>query len=67
VRRWFLIALAILVTGHLYVWWQLVLPLPSPWWEIGTTLIALLGPSFPLTQRVARRRSRETAKRAAAA
>lgn len=60
-RRWYLIALAILVTAHLYVWWRLVFPLPSPWLEVGTVLIAIGGPSFPLTQRIARRRARDAA------
>jgi predicted MPP superfamily phosphohydrolase len=63
VRRWFLIALAILTAAHLYIWWRLVLPLPSPWWQVGTGLIILGFPSFPLTQRIARGRPRESAQR----
>lgn len=61
-RRRFLIALAILTAAHGYIWWQLVLPLPSPAWQLGTALIALLYPSFPLTQGIARKRSRAAAK-----
>lgn len=61
-RRWFSIALAILTAAHLYIWWRLVLPLPSPAWQIGTALIAVLWPSFPLTQRIARRRARAAAR-----
>lgn len=61
-RRWFLIALAILSAAHLYIWWQIVLPLPAPYWQLGTAVIALLGPSFPLTQGIARRRPRASAK-----
>jgi predicted MPP superfamily phosphohydrolase len=59
VRRRFLIALAIYGTAHLYIWWRLVLPLPSPWWQLGTAAISILAPSFPLTLRIGRRLSRE--------
>jgi uncharacterized protein len=62
VRRRFLIALAILTAAHLYIWWRLVLPLPSPYWQVCTTLIAVLAPSFPLTLRIGRSLSRTAAK-----
>jgi predicted MPP superfamily phosphohydrolase len=42
-----LVMLGILGGAHLYIWWRLVAPLPSPWFEIGTALIAILGPSLP--------------------
>ncbi|HVK77413.1 MAG TPA: metallophosphoesterase [Kofleriaceae bacterium] len=61
-RRRFLIALAIYVVAHLYIWWRLVLPLPSPLWQVGTAVVALLGPSFPLTMRLGRRLTREGAR-----
>jgi predicted MPP superfamily phosphohydrolase len=62
VRRRFLIALAILAALHVYIWWRLVLPLPSPWWQLCTAAIAVLGPMFPLTLRIGRRLSRDAAK-----
>lgn len=61
-RRRFLIALSILAVLHVYIWWRLVMPLPSPWWQIGTALIATLGPTFPLTLRIGRRMSRQQAR-----
>lgn len=61
-RRRFLIALAIYTTAHLYIWWRLALPLPSPWWQVATASIGLLGPSFPFTMRLGRRLSREDAR-----
>jgi predicted MPP superfamily phosphohydrolase len=61
VRR-FLIALAILAGAHVYIWWRLVLPLPGPWWQVGSVLVAVLTPSFPLMRRYARRLPREAAK-----
>jgi predicted MPP superfamily phosphohydrolase len=62
VRRRFRIVLAVFATVHVYIWWRLVLPLPSPWWQVGTALIALLGSSVPHTLRVARRLPRATAR-----
>jgi predicted MPP superfamily phosphohydrolase len=62
VRRRFLIALAILAALHVYIWWRLVLPLPSPYWQVCTAAIAILGPMFPLTLRIGRRMSRDAAK-----
>ena len=61
-RRRFLIALAILAALHLYIWWRLVHPLPSPWLQIGTLAMAVLGPMFPLTLRIGRRLTRAAAK-----
>ncbi len=55
-------ALAILAAAHFYIWWRIVVPLPSPWWELATAVIVLLFPSFPLTLRIARRRTREAAR-----
>ena len=57
-----MIALAILAAAHLYIWWRLVVPLPSPWWQIGSLVIAVLGPSFPLVWRYTRRLSRQAAR-----
>lgn len=61
-RRRFLIALAIYIVAHLYIWWRLVLPLPSPMWQAGTAVIGLLAPTFPINMRVRRRLMREAAK-----
>ena len=54
--------LAILAAVHVYIWWRLAWPLPSPWWQLGTAVIALLGPTFPLTLQIGRRLSREAAR-----
>ena len=62
VRRRFLIAIAILSAAHLYIWWRIVLPLPSPVWQVGSAMFALLFPSFPLTLRIARNLTRAAAK-----
>jgi predicted MPP superfamily phosphohydrolase len=62
VRRRFLIALAIYSVAHLYIWWRLVLPLPSPLWQTGTALVVLFAPSFPINMRVHRRLTREAAR-----
>ncbi len=61
-RRRFLIAIAILSAAHLYIWWRIVLPLPSPYWQVGSVMLALLFPSFPLTLGIARRLTRAAAK-----
>ena len=58
-RRRFRIALAIYVVAHLYIWWRLALPLPAPTWQIGTALIVLLAPSFPVIMRIRHRLTRE--------
>jgi predicted MPP superfamily phosphohydrolase len=52
-RRRYWIAIAIYSLAHLYIWWRLVLPLASPWWQTGTAAVGLLGPGFPLTRRIA--------------
>jgi uncharacterized protein len=62
VRRRFWIALAIYSVAHLYVWWRLALPLPSPTWQVATAIMVALAPSFPvialLRHRLGRRRGR---------
>jgi len=62
VRRRFLIALAIYLAAHLYVWWRLVLPLSSPTGQVATAIVALLSPTFPIAMRVRRRLMREAAR-----
>jgi predicted MPP superfamily phosphohydrolase len=54
--------LTILVASHVYIWWRLFLPLPSPWWQLGTALVATLGPLFPFALRHGRGLSREAAR-----
>ena len=61
-RRRFWFAIAILAAVHLYIWWRLVLPLPSPAWQLGTVIVAVLGPTFPETLFVGRRLPRERAR-----
>lgn len=58
-RRRFQIALAIYIVAQVYIWWRLVLPLPSPTWQIGTGIMALFAPTFPFIMRVRRRFTRE--------
>lgn len=58
-RRRFRIALTIYSVAHLYIWWRLVLPLPSPMWQVGTAVMAVLGPSFPIIMRMRERFSRD--------
>jgi hypothetical protein len=61
--RWrFLIALAILLGAHVYIWWRLALPLPSPYWQVATVLVAGFGTMFPLMRRFAWRLPRESAR-----
>jgi uncharacterized protein len=62
VRRQFLIVLAVFAAAHVYIWWRLVVPLPSPWWQLGTLVIAALGPSLPLMRSFGRRMSHATAR-----
>jgi uncharacterized protein len=59
VRRRFSIALAIYSVAHLYIWWRLLLPLPSPGWQLATAILALFAPSFPIMMRMRRRFTRE--------
>jgi predicted MPP superfamily phosphohydrolase len=59
VRRRFRIALAIYTVAHVYFWWRLILPLSSPGWQVGTVILALLAPTFPIIMRVRSRFSRE--------
>jgi predicted MPP superfamily phosphohydrolase len=63
VRRRFLLALAIYVVAHFYIWWRLALPMPSPGWQIATALMPLLGASFPVAMRHGRKLPREVARR----
>ncbi len=58
-RRRFRIALAIYTVAHLYFWWRLILPLPSPAWQVATAIVALLAPSFPIIMRIRHRFTRE--------
>lgn len=58
-RRRFRLLLAIYTVAHLYIWWRLVLPLPSPTWQVGTALVALFGPTFPIIMRIRGRFTRE--------
>ena len=62
VRRRFFQVLAIYAVLHVYMWWRLVWPLPSPAWQIATAIVVVLAPMFPLTMRFARRLPRENAK-----
>jgi uncharacterized protein len=62
VRRWLLIALAVFVVLHVFIWWRLVLPLASPWWQAGTASMIALAPSFPLVRRFGRRLHRDAAR-----
>lgn len=61
-RRRFLIALAIYSVAHIYIWWRLALPLASPWWQLATALLPLMGATFPLAMRHARGLPREVAR-----
>lgn len=61
-RRRFLIAITIFATAHIYMWWRLFLPLPAPWWQLATAVIAILAPTFPLTLRIGRRLPRQQAR-----
>jgi predicted MPP superfamily phosphohydrolase len=60
-RRWYL-ALTILALAHVYIWWRLFMPLPSPFWQLGTASVAIFGPLFPVAMRRGRRLSREAAR-----
>ena len=46
-RRRFQTALAIYTAAHLYIWWRLVWPLPSPWWQLATVAMPALAVIFP--------------------
>lgn len=46
-RRRFELFLSLYIAAHLYVWWRLVLPLPSPWWPIATVALPILAFMFP--------------------
>ncbi len=55
--------LTVLGAIHLYLWWRLVAPLPSPWREVGTGIVAILGPWMPVGLILGRRLSRTAAQR----
>lgn len=61
--RRLLVILGILGGVHLYMWWRLVDPLPSPWREIGSAIFVLGVPSMPLGLVIGRRLSRTAAHR----
>lgn len=61
-RRRFLLVLAIFAAAHVYIWWRLAWPLPSPAWQLATALIASVAPIFPFTLRIARRLPRDRAR-----
>lgn len=48
-RRRLLLAIAILLSAHLYIWWRFVYAarLPLPWHVLATVAIVLLAPSLP--------------------
>lgn len=54
------IAIAVFAAGHLYIWWRLFLPLPSPGWQLGTVLVAICGPGFVYAVRRGRQLPRDT-------
>lgn len=56
------IVLSILGLAHVYIWLQIVAPLPGPWRWIGTVLVVVLAPSMPASLFVSRRMSREAAR-----
>ncbi len=65
VRRFWprlVIILAILGAAHVYIWWQLVAALPSPWRYAGAIVMALLAPALPAASMLARRMSRARAR-----
>ena len=45
---------------HLYLWWRLAVPLPSPWFQVTTALLPVLGVSFPIGVLRGRRLPRPT-------
>jgi uncharacterized protein len=49
VRRRFQTALAVYTAAHLYIWWRLVWPLPSPWWQLVTAALPILAAMFPVS------------------
>ncbi|MFN0246053.1 MAG: metallophosphoesterase [Kofleriaceae bacterium] len=60
--RWLLKALTLYVSAHLYIWWRLALPLPSPWWQTATSLMVVAIVAVPVMMRVGRRLPRERAR-----
>jgi len=46
----FVVGLAVLALGHIYIWWRLVRDpaWPSPWQTVGTILVVALGLLIPV-------------------
>ncbi len=63
-RLWprLLVVLGVLAGVHVYIWSQLVAPLPSPARGLGTVALLLLAPSLPLTAAIARTLPRAAAR-----
>jgi predicted MPP superfamily phosphohydrolase len=55
-------ALTLYVAAHLYIWWRLALPLPSPWWQTATAFMLVAIVAVPAMMRVGRRLPRERAR-----
>ncbi|HUS28795.1 MAG TPA: metallophosphoesterase [Kofleriaceae bacterium] len=47
-RRRFQTALLVYTAAHLYIWWRLIWPLPSPWWQIATVALPFIAATFPV-------------------
>jgi hypothetical protein len=62
VSRWLLSVLTIFVSAHLYIWWRLVYPLSSPWWQVATTVFVLCTAAVPFMIRIGRKLPRERAR-----
>lgn len=60
--RWLLKVLTIFVSAHLYIWWRIALPLPSPGWQVGTIVVVVACAGVPFMLRNARRLPRERAR-----
>lgn len=56
------VILAILGGCHLYIWTQLIAPLPSPWRGLATVLLVLLAPSLPIGSILSRHMARAQAR-----
>jgi predicted MPP superfamily phosphohydrolase len=56
------LVLAVLVAAHLYIWWRLVCPLPSPWRLLASLAMIALTPSLPVVSIAARSLPRRRAR-----
>ncbi len=56
------IALFILGGAHVYIWWRLVTPLPSPWRALATVIVVALAPSLFVSRMITRQMRREAAR-----